>query len=712
MDKKREKLLFYSITALGISSVITQILLMREFLSVFYGNELVLGMILANWLLLTGVGAWLGRYADRFKGKLRLIIYSQIAIAFLPFVNILLIRWLRNVIFPVGSMVGIVEIFLSSFILLLPYCIISGFLLTLFCTVFSFKQDAKAIGRVYFIDNIGDILGGILFSFILVFLLNPFQMIFFIMFINLLAALLLAIFIKNTLLEYVLIALLALSVLAVAIDFDTISTKMQYEGQELIANEHSLYGHLVVTRSEDQLNFYENGVILFSTENTISNEETVHYAMVQHPSPKRVLLISGGVAGTLDEILKYDVEHVTYVELDPKVIGLGQRYASLPDDDRITIVNKDARTYIKEIHEEFDLDLFDVIIIDLPDPGTAQLNRFYTLEFFEEAKRILNHDGILATSLISTENYINPEAVKLNSVLYNTLQTIFSNTIIIPGTRNHFIASENDLTYGIAGMIEALNISTSYVNAGYLMGEITEERVRYLFSTLDPDVGLNLDFEPASYYHHLLYWLSHFKVNYFLLIGIILAITLVFVIRLRPVSFAIFTTGFAASGLEVILLIGFQIIYGFIYHMIGIIITMFMLGLAVGSFYMNRTLKKRKIGSLIKLELLIAGLAIALPFILIASGSTAIVLVPLLTFLVALLTGMEFPLASKLCFSKVSKTAASLYNADLVGAFVGALLVSALLLPLLGLLKVCLLISGLNLVSAGILFIKRNSYKA
>ena len=45
---KREKLLFYSITALGISSIITQLILMREFVSIFYGNELVFGIILAK----------------------------------------------------------------------------------------------------------------------------------------------------------------------------------------------------------------------------------------------------------------------------------------------------------------------------------------------------------------------------------------------------------------------------------------------------------------------------------------------------------------------------------------------------------------------------------------------------------------------------------------------------------------------------------------
>ena len=53
---RRNALVFVSITALGVSSIITQLTVMRELLSLFAGNELVVGVVLANWLLLTGVG--------------------------------------------------------------------------------------------------------------------------------------------------------------------------------------------------------------------------------------------------------------------------------------------------------------------------------------------------------------------------------------------------------------------------------------------------------------------------------------------------------------------------------------------------------------------------------------------------------------------------------------------------------------------------------
>ena len=707
---KREKLLFYSITALGISSIITQLILMREFVSVFYGNELVFGVILANWLLLTGIGAYLGKFLDRIKNKITLLIICQILIAFLPFLNIFLIRTLSNVIFPMGSLVGITQIFFSSFILLLPYCLISGFLLVLFCRVFSKKQDETSIGKVYFIDNIGDILGGFLFSFVLIFILNPFQMIFFIMFINLLAASLLAIFVKKRLLKNILLFLLIFSLVFAIVDFNKITTEIKYKNQDLLYQKNSLYGNLVITKTQDQLNFFENGIILFSTENTIANEETIHYTLVQHENPKNILLISGGVSGTANEILKYNIKKIDYVELDPLIIELGKKYTKNLDNKKINIINKDARLFVKQTDEKY-----DIVIIDLPDPSTAQLNRFYTTEFFKELKKTLNNDAVISLSLSSAENYFSKEIIQLNSVIYSTLKSNFKNVIIIPGQRNYFIASDNNLTYKIAERINKKEINTTYVNRYYLKGVLTKDRINYVLSSIDKNIKPNKDFNPVSYYYHMLFWVSQFKFNYYPFIAVILILIALYLFKIKPIPFAIFTTGFAGASLEVVLLIGFQILYGYVYHKIGVVITAFMLGLAIGSFYMNRKIKQMEKKHLIRIEFSIAFFSVLLPFILISLNTiknttlvfiSSQIIIPLLTLIIAIMVGMEFPLASKLHFKSISSTAASLYNSDLIGACIGALLVSALLIPLIGIINVCLLVGLLNIISGLIINFK------
>jgi len=191
---------------------------------------------------------------------------------------------------------------------------------------------------------------------------------------------------------------------------------------------------------------------------------------------------------------------------------------------------------------------------------------------------------------------------------------------------------------------------------------------------------------------------------------------ILYLVKIKPIPFAIFTTGFAASSIEIILLIGFQILYGYVYHKLGIIITVFMLGLAIGAYHMNKRLKRTKVENLIKIEFLIAIFSILLPFALILmnslKNSTLIYLssqfiIPFLTLILAILVGMEFPLASKLHFKNISHTAAVLYNADLIGACIGALLVSALLIPLIGIVNVCILVGILNIVSGTIILINK-----
>jgi predicted membrane-bound spermidine synthase len=73
-----------------------------------------------------------------------------------------------------------------------------------------------------------------------------------------------------------------------------------------------------------------------------------------------------------------------------------------------------------------------------------------------------------------------------------------------------------------------------------------------------------------------------------------------------------------------------------------------------------------------------------------------------LTFALATLVGAQFPLAAAADPAEAAATASRLYTADLAGASLGALLVSTLLVPVLGVTAVCLLTAGLNAAAAGI----------
>lgn len=716
------RVLLLAVCCLGVSSLITQLTLMRELLCVFSGNELVLGVVLGNWLLLCGIGSALGRTASRLRDPLAVLVPAQIAVALLPIAAVLLLRTMRNVVFVRAAEVGVTETVASCFVLLAPYCLIAGYLLTLACRILAAegdkgpsKNDPASIGQVYFLDNIGDVIGGLLFSFVLIWLLGHFGILYVPAMLNLLMACWVAVLARRRILAALAAAAtLATVALIAAYDLDGRSIAGQYAPQQVVFHGNSPYGSLVLTRLGRQVNFIQNGVPLFSTGDVETAEATVHYAMAQRPAAKRVLLISGGVSGTAREVLKYGVEAADYVELDPLIIEVARDF--LPgclDDERIRVITTDGRLHVKQTEQRY-----GVAIVDVPDPSTFQLNRFYTREFFDEVHRVLVEDGVLSFSLGSYANFIGRQRADLIAVGHRTLSAAFDNVLVFPDQRSGrllFLASDGPLTTQIAQRLEHHGIDTQLMHPGYLKTVLERmDDVRAAFTDEAPvsevpvnEVPVNEDLSPLLCYYNLRLWMSKFDARFGLLEVVLLVSLAVYLVRIRPVPLVMFTTGLAASALEVVLLVGFQVLYGSVYHQLGVIVTMFMLGLGVGALAVNRTLARRKRRDLFRLQMAMATFAALLPLVLMGlaglGGAVAAavcrVVIPLLALLLAVIVGMAFPLAGKADFQAVTATASRLYTADYLGAALGALLVSTLLIPLLGVAAVCLLTAGLNVIS-------------
>jgi len=81
---------------------------------------------------------------------------------------------------------------------------------------------------------------------------------------------------------------------AAMLDMDAFATGLQFPRQKIAFRANSPYGKLLVIEAAGQYDFMENGVPLFSTHDYGRIEETVHYAMIQRPDARKVLLVSGG----------------------------------------------------------------------------------------------------------------------------------------------------------------------------------------------------------------------------------------------------------------------------------------------------------------------------------------------------------------------------------------------------------------------------------
>jgi spermidine synthase len=662
--------------------------------------------------------------------------FGLIAIALLPLMQVVAVRVLRDVVFVRGAAIGVIGTVLGTMVLLLPFCIVSGAMLTLACGLIPQRDGADGIGRVYVADTVGSVAGGVLFSFVLVPWFDHFALLCFPAALNLLLAGALAWhFRRRLLLVYVVIIAAGLVAHIALVNADDVTTAVQHWGQQIVYRANSPYGRLVVTADSGQLTFFENGVPVITTHAIEQVEETVHYAMIQRPDAQKVLLVSGGVTGTAREILRYPaVTEVTDIELDPQIVEAGRNFlAENLADQRIKIVATDGRRFVRQTAERF-----DVVIVAVPDPSTSLLNRFYTAEFFAEVKRALAPGGVLAFGLGRYENYVSPELAQMLASAHRTLRESFANVRLIPGGRVFFLASDGPLHLDIAARLEQRGLTTQLVNRHYLDAMLAPDRLADLDRAVAQPAEANTDFNPTLYYYHLRYWLSQFAFRGELLGGGLLLLLAAYLWRLPAVPRVVFASGFASSALEIVLLLGYQTLYGSLYRQVGLIVTVFMAGLAAGAWWANRSLKLsprlswwsgltsrrssalRATRSTFAETQIMAGLAIALAVLaallpvvlrqlsrLDAATGTPLAgqgVVLLATFVLAILVGGQFPLASAADPGESAATASRLYTADLVGAALGALLVSTLLIPLLGVTIVCLLTAGLNLTAAALIW--------
>ncbi|MEH7176371.1 spermidine synthase [Neobacillus vireti] len=181
----------------------------------------------------------------------------------------------------------------------------------------------------------------------------------------------------------------------------------------LLSNPHTvLYeggpaGDRVLVLKTNDVRLYLDKQLQFSSlDEQIYHEALVHPALSMAKKRDRVLIAGGGDGFAVREVLKYhDVKHIDLVDLDPLMIHLARnisKVSSLNDralhDKRVSVHQKDIQVFQKEKNEPY-----DVIIVDLPDPGNEVLSRLYTVEFFSKLCNLLTEDGILVCQSHSPE---------------------------------------------------------------------------------------------------------------------------------------------------------------------------------------------------------------------------------------------------------------------------------------------------------------------
>ena len=295
------------------------------------------------------------------------------------------------------------------------------------------------LGNVLKMDYIGALVGSLLWILVLPKFFTIVETAFVLGILNLLVALFTIVFFFKMVAHPKSLLTLTLFVIAVLCtgfifsDGWTSHSEQKLFRDRVIFSETTPYQHIVLTQSRaDDIACYINGQLQFNSyDEHIYHEHLVHPAFVLAPVHHKVLILGGGDGLALREVLKYkDVKSVTICDIDPAMTTLAKenehlqkmnmnsfkdsrvyvlenhalspgsetrlaienqksRSGEFVDAATIKVINLDAAKFIEQISG-----VYDIIIIDFPDPNNPDLSKLYSDLFYHNIRKKLAADGL------------------------------------------------------------------------------------------------------------------------------------------------------------------------------------------------------------------------------------------------------------------------------------------------------------------------------
>lgn len=232
------------------------------------------------------------------------------------------------------------------------------------------------LANIFTFDYIGGLVGSLAFPLLLFPKLGFITTAFLVGSINIMAALLIIFKYKEYIKNYKIIRMIACIIFAVVFCFLLMGQYItdKVEGglyrDDIIYSEQTMYQKIVVTKHKDDLRLFLDGNEQFS-----SADEYRYHELLVHEDSLR--------------------------------------------NEKVKVRNEDAYLYVSENKE-----LFDVIIIDLPDPNTESLNKLYTNVFYNYVRVNLKPTGVMVCQ--STSPYY---AKNSFWCIHKTIAAQFANVI-------------------------------------------------------------------------------------------------------------------------------------------------------------------------------------------------------------------------------------------------------------------------------------------
>ncbi|UCG47271.1 MAG: 4Fe-4S binding protein [Phycisphaerales bacterium] len=740
----------------GLFTIAAQTLLFREYLTTFEGNDISVGLFFGSWFLWVGLGATVvyraKSLAEKLLTRIELLFLSYIPAFVLQFILILEARELAGV--ESYALLSIRATLVLSVLVNAPVSLVTGALFPLACRWLE-REKATAVSHVYIMEAAGSLVGGLAATFLLGFGASSARVFLIIAFI-----LCLTVFAASVgrlrhiygpaasgrrarVVLQLLVLLAIVLCLSPGVDGVLMRRLRTAKWTKLLPKE-ALLGSFQTPQAEYLYGIYQDqwvamreGSVCEALPDSATAGQTAAVSLCQNPEARRVLIVGSGL-GLAREFLRLPhVEQVTWTGPDdqyvqrvmdfiPKEFSIADKRFERPAGDVRTLLARNSERY-------------DIVIINLPDATSSVLNRYYTLEFYRLIKNSLTANGIVAVRVAGGENIMGTELVNLGASAKLTLGRVFSEIVLTPGDDTWFVASDSGRLTGdpatlrdrfaqIEGGSEVF--SPQGLLSVYLPGRAAAALESYAAADLPAALLVNRDSRPLTHLYSLLLAARHSGapvtelVKHLALAGpaafvapilLFLILRMVYLLKTKPQgrtsgfesTFLVFSAGWVGIGVVIALMYLYQTHFGSLYLHIGIISSLFMVGLTIGALAVNALLRpspKQRDSGVWRPPILLLCVIVIHSLILAAiavrpSGqwrtpSSAGVAVELsqvvfaAAFIVCgLCTGCYFPIAARQLAAAGFETGAAagrLETADHIGASVGGIITSLALVPILG----------------------------
>ena|GEM_PF-3247655 len=716
----------------GVASIFVQMIFIRRLIGLFGSSEILYALILTIWLVQTGFWSWC---ADLWRSLSAEIVRRRLALLYglltMLFLYYPCLGSLKGLFFDNYGPVPLSHVAVFSFVVLILPTLFPGMA---FAALFRLRKadDSDAtVGEAYLFDSLGFAVAGAALTILFSVTGQDWALIL------LLASVAVARFTRLGLGNKArAIGILAFTLLCITSAFFIGKSILVWYGDRVEGRECSdsyyyrvdessestrmaalsPYGHVEAVSDSLSLNIYYNSQRV-STFPDPPTEELIAIPLAMCGDAGTVCVIGNSCDGKALFAAHDPTLEVIQVEPDPVLCNIFQRtlsdaLVSPGAADRFSLAHADPVDFLHDLTQRCDL-----IYINYSHVTSVAEGVFYNREFFELARSKLSPGGVLAFSTQCGENFVQPERLEFIKNLYVTLTAAFPKAVILPGENAMLIGGMEqsrltDDAYEILAALSAYQDRLTYVSEAYLPDRLSEFRRLKLDALLAEIDGEEVTAaKPGQHLLNTMIEMDKFSGIDSKILRQIRAMpgSITFAVAIlpliMPLGFAFarskrlnllvpaFFAGWWGLSSEILLLVLYQSIAGNLYSRLGLLVGLFMLGIAAGAWAGERVTQTRTgIVEVLK-YVLISGMLLALAMALLVPilltdidrRAVAEYMIYLLAVVSGVIPGGTFNLSvGRFAQLHEKESPGRFYGADLFGAALGGLVTTVLILPLLG----------------------------